>query len=125
MIILVGLLPAATDEAEERLLLLHGHREDTSAGLEVVLELLVQVQGRLDLDERAELRVVILNVKAALLVLFDESVLPADRNVVDTHVRIVATTQLDLIDVVEVYYVQLLLLLVVIFRRVYLERLDD
>lgn len=124
MIILASLL-ATTNEAEKRLLLLHGHRKDAASCLEMILELLVKMQWRLDLDQGAKLGVVVLDVEAALLILLDESMLPAHRNIMDAHVGVVATTKLDLVDIIEVNNVKLLLLLVVVLGRVYLERLNN
>ena len=50
--------------------------------------------------------------------------LPTHRNIMDTNIGIVTTTQFYFINIVEIDYVQLLLFFVVIFRRIYLERLD-
>ena len=43
----------------------------------------------------------------------------------DAHVSVVTATQLNFVNIVEVYNVQLLLLLVIVFRRVNLERLNN
>lgn len=123
--VVLDLLLATSDETEQRLLLLQAHCENSAAGLEIVLKLFVQVQRRLDLHKRAELRVVVLDVVPALVVFLDERVLSAHGDVVDSHIRLMASAELDLVNVVEVYYVQLLLLFVIILRRVNLERFYD
>lgn len=123
--VVLDLLLATSDETEQRLLLLQAHCENGAAGLEIVLKLFVQVQRRLDLHKRAELRVVVLDVVPALVVFLDERVLSAHGDVVDSHIRLMASAELDLVNVVEVYYVQLLLLFVIILRRVNLERFYD
>ena len=64
----------------------------------------------LDLDESAELRVVVLDVEATVLISLDVGVQPADRDVMDAHVGVVSSPQPDLIVIIEIYYVQLLLL---------------
>ena len=43
----------------------------------------------------------------------------------DSNVCIVPTTKTDFFSVIEVYYVELLLFLVVLLRRIYLKALDD
>lgn len=91
----------------------------------MVLELLVEVKRRLDLYQRAEFGIIVFDVEAALIVLFNECMLTTDRNVVDAHVGVVTATQLDFINIVEVDDVQLLLLLVIVFGRVDLERLNN
>lgn len=68
----------------------------------MVLELLVKMKRWLDLDQGAKLWIVVLNVVATLLILFDESMLSAHRNIMDAHVGIMTTTKLDLINIVEV-----------------------
>ena len=103
---------------------MHGDGKYAAASLEMVLELLVEVKRRLDLYQRAEFGIIVFDVEAALIVLFNECMLTTDRNVVDAHVGVVTATQLDFINIVEVDDVQLLLLFMVIFRRINLERLD-
>lgn len=90
LVIILGGLLAASNEAENGLLLLHGDGKDAAACLEVVLELLMEVERRLDLDEGAEFGVVVLDVVATLLILLDEGVLPAHGNVVDADIGVVA-----------------------------------
>ena len=90
----------------------------------MVLELLVKMQWGLDLDQGAKLGVVVLYVESTLLILLDESMLPAYRNIMDAHVGVVTTTKFDLVNIVEINNVKLLLLLVVILRRVNLKRLN-
>ena len=91
----------------------------------MVLELLVQVQWCLDLHQGPELRIVVFNVVPALIIFFDEGMLAAHRDVVDADVGLMPSAQLDLVDIVEVDYMELLLLLVIVLRRVDLERLHD
>lgn len=107
-------LLTSSDEAEQRLLLLHVHGEDASTCLEVVLKLLVKVQGRLDLNQSSKLRVVVLDEVATLVILLYECMLSAHRDVMDSHVSLVTTTKFDLVDVVKVDNVELLLLLVIV-----------
>ena len=68
------------------------------------------------MDQGAKLGVVVLDVESTLLILFDESMLSAYRNIMDANVGVVTTTKFDLVNIVEVNNVKLLLLLVVIFR---------
>jgi len=91
----------------------------------MVLELLVQVQWCLDLHQGPKLRIVVFNVVPALIIFFDESMLAAHRDVVDAYVGLMPSAQLDLVDIVEVDYMELLLLLVIVLRRVDLEGLHD
>jgi hypothetical protein len=58
----------------------------------MVLKLLVKMKWRLYLHKCTEFRIIIFDIETALFVLFDESVLTTDRNVVDTHVSIMTTT---------------------------------
>ena len=91
----------------------------------MVLELFVEVQWRLDLHQSSELGIVVFDVVSTLIVFFDERMLTAHRDIVDAHVGLMASAQLDLINIVEVYYVQLLLLFVIILGRIDLERFYD
>lgn len=87
----------------------------------MVLKLLMEVKRRLNLHEGAKFGVVVLDVVATLLILLDEGVLPAHRDVVDAHIGVVTAAQFDFVDVVEINYVQLFLLLVIVFWGVNLE----
>lgn len=122
--IVLRLLTSA-DEAEQRLFLLHVDMKYTPSSLEVVVKLLVKMQRRLYLNKCTKLGVVVLDVEATLFVFLDECMLSANRNIMDSDIGFVASAKLDFVDIVKVYYVKLLLLFMVAFRRIYLERLDD
>lgn len=123
--LILRLLLSTTDETEQRLLLLQVNREDRAACLEMVLELLVQVQWCLDLHQSTKLRIVVFNVVPALIIFFNESVLAAHRDVVDADVGLMPSAELDLVNIVEVNYMELLLLFMIVLRRVDLEGLHD
>jgi len=118
-------LVGSLNEAEERVLLLEVDNEHGAACLEVVLELLIQVEGRLDLGEGAELGVVVFDEDLALLVLVDDGVQSADRDVVDAHVGVVAAAEADGVRVAETDHVEVLLLGVGTLGGVDLAGLDD
>ena len=105
-----GLVP---HESEESLVLLQIDGESGAAGLERVLKCLIEQQRVLDLSQSAKLGLVVLYVEpVGHWLLLDEGMRPADRDVVDSDISVVASADLDLVDVVEVDDVDLLLLLV-------------
>ena len=91
----------------------------------MILKLLMKMQWRLYLHKCTEFRAIILNIISPLLILLYKGVLPAHRDVVDANIGVVPAAQFYFINVVEVNYMQLLLLLMIIFRRIDLKRLDD
>ena len=105
------------------MLLLHANSEGAPTSLEVILELLMQMQWRLNLNKCSKLGVVVLDVEPILFVFFDESMLPTNGNIMDANICLMTTAQFNLINIVEINDVQLLLLFMVILRRINLERL--
>ena len=105
--------------------MLQAHAEHSPACLKVVFEVLVEVQRGLDLYKGAELGVVVFDVVAAQFVFFDECMQTTHRNIMDSHVRIMASTQPYLTYIIKVYNVKLLLPLDILLGRVNLERLNN
>ena len=60
-----------------------------------------------------------------MIVFFDEGMLSTNGYIVDPDIGLMASSQLYFVNIVEVYDMKLLLLLVVVFWRIYLKRLDD
>ena len=89
--VILRVLLSTSDKTEQRLLLLQVYCENRAACLEMVFKLFVQVQRCLDLHERSELRVVVFDVVPALIVFFNESVLAAHRNVMDSYIGLVSS----------------------------------
>jgi hypothetical protein len=119
-------------KGEETLILIQTDTENGASGLETVFKCFIQNQRCLDLHECTKLRLVVLDVHAVGARLFlDEGVSARDRDILDTHVSIVATAQLDLVKVIEVDDMDLFLLFIFLLRislvltRVELEGLEN
>ena len=83
------------------------------------------MEGRLYLHQGAELRWVVLNVNPTKLIFHYVGMKTGDWNVVDSHICIVPPSQTNFLSIVKVYDVKLFLSLVVLLRRVHLERLNN
>ena len=119
-------------KGEETLILIQTDTENGASGLKTVLECFIQNKRCLDLHECSKLRLVVLDEHAVGARLFlDKGVSARDRDILDTHISIVAASQLDLVKVVEVDDMDLLLLFIfllwigLVLTRVELEGLQD
>ena len=83
------------------------------------------MEGSLDLNQGTELWTVVFDIDTAVLISTDVGMQSRNWNIVDTNICIVPTTKTDFFSIVEVYYVELFLFLVVLLRRIYLETLND